>query len=150
MYRGVAKLVGMDVLEVADTTIQSEIETLKRHFREYDFFYFHIKKTDSYGEDGNFDAKKKVIEEFDSFIPEILSLKPDVIVVTGDHSTPSVMKSHSWHPVPFLLSSVYARGGGSQGFSEKECLKGELGIFRATDAMTLILSHAKRLQKFGA
>ena len=150
MYRGVAKLVGMDVLEVADTTIESEIETLRRHFQEYDFFYFHIKKTDSYGEDGNFDAKKKVIEEFDSFVPEILNLKPDVIVVTGDHSTPSVMKSHSWHPVPFLLSSVYARGGGSQGFSEKECLKGELGIFRATDAMTLILSHARRLQKFGA
>jgi 2,3-bisphosphoglycerate-independent phosphoglycerate mutase len=72
------------------------------------------------------------------------------MVVTGDHSTPAVMKSHSWHPVPFLLSSGYTRGGGSQGFSEKECLKGELGIFRATNAMTLILSHAKRLQKFGA
>jgi len=150
MYKGVAKLVGMDVLEVADTTIKSEVDTLKRHFKEYDFFYFHIKKTDSYGEDGNFDAKKRVIEEFDGFLPEILGLKPDVLVVTGDHSTPSTMKSHSWHPVPFLLSSSYARGGGSQGFSEKECLKGELGIFRATDAMTLILSHSKRLQKFGA
>jgi 2,3-bisphosphoglycerate-independent phosphoglycerate mutase len=150
MYKGVAKLVGMDVLEVADTTIKSEIETLKRHFEDYDFFYFHIKKTDSYGEDGNFEAKKRVIEEFDSFVPDILSLHPDVLVVTGDHSTPAVMKSHSWHPVPFLLSSSNTRGGGSQGFSEKECLKGELGIFKATDAMTLILSHAKRLQKFGA
>ncbi len=150
MYRGVAKLVGMDVLEVEDTSIKSEIETLKRHFHEYDFFYFHIKKTDSYGEDGNYDGKVKVIEEFDSFVPDILSLNPDVIVITGDHSTPAVMKSHSWHPVPFLLSSVYIRGGGSQGFSEKECLKGELGIFRATDAITLMLSHAKRLQKFGA
>jgi 2,3-bisphosphoglycerate-independent phosphoglycerate mutase len=150
MYRGVAKLVGMEVLEVADTSIKSEVETLKRHFKEFDFFYFHIKKTDSYGEDGNFDAKMRVIEEFDSFVPEILSLKPDVLVVTGDHSTPAVMKSHSWHPVPFLLSSSYTRGGGSSGFSEKECLKGELGIFRATDAMSLILSHAKRLRKFGA
>jgi 2,3-bisphosphoglycerate-independent phosphoglycerate mutase len=150
MYRGVAKLVGMEVLEVEDTSIKSEIETLKRHFEEYDFFYFHVKKTDSYGEDGNYDGKVKVIEEFDSFVPDILSLKPDVMVVTGDHSTPAVMKSHSWHPVPFLLSSGYTRGGGSQGFSEKECLKGELGIFRATNAMTLILSHAKRLQKFGA
>lgn len=150
MYRGVAKLVGMEILEVEDTSIRSEIETLSRHFEEYDFFYFHVKKTDSYGEDGNYDGKVRVIEEFDSFVPDILSLNPDVIVVTGDHSTPAVMKSHSWHPVPFLLSSSYTRGGGSQGFSEKECLKGELGIFRATDAMTLMLSHAKRLQKFGA
>jgi len=150
MYRGVAKLVGMDILEVEDTSIKSEVETLKRHFGEYDFFYFHVKKTDSYGEDGNYDGKVNVIEEFDSFVPDIMSLNPDVVVVTGDHSTPAVMKSHSWHPVPFLLSSAYTRGGGSHGFSEKECLKGELGIFRATDAMTLILSHAKRLQKFGA
>ena len=150
MYRGVAKLVGMGVLEVEDTSIKSEIETLKRHFEEYDFFYFHVKKTDSYGEDGNYDGKVKVIEEFDGFVPDILGLNPDVLVVTGDHSTPAVMKSHSWHPVPFLLSSSNTRGGGSQAFSEKECLKGELGIFRATDAMTLILSHANRLQKFGA
>jgi len=150
MYRGVAKLVGMEVLEVADTSIKSEIETLKRHFREFDFFYFHIKKTDSYGEDGNYWGKAGVIEEFDGFLPEILNLAPDVLIITGDHSTPAVMKSHSWHPVPFLLSSPYARGGGSQGFSERECLKGELGIFRAVDAMTLILSHARRLGKFGA
>ncbi|MFQ5787644.1 MAG: 2,3-bisphosphoglycerate-independent phosphoglycerate mutase [Thermodesulfobacteriota bacterium] len=150
MYRGVAKLVGMEVLEVADNSIESEIETLKRHYEEFDFFYFHIKKTDSYGEDGNFDAKAKVIEEFDNVIPKILDLSPDVLVVTGDHSTPSVMKSHSWHPVPFLLSSSNVRGGESTGFSERECLKGELGLFKATEAMTLILSHAGRLQKFGA
>jgi len=150
MYRGVAKLVGMELLEVADTSTKSEVETLTRHFKEYDFFYFHIKKTDSYGEDGNYWGKVKVIEEFDSFVPEIMNLGPDVLVVTGDHSTPAVLKSHSWHPVPFLLYSSYTRGGGSLGFSEKECLKGELGIFKATDAMTLILSHARRLQKFGA
>jgi 2,3-bisphosphoglycerate-independent phosphoglycerate mutase len=150
MYRGVAKLVGMELLEVADTSTKSEVETLRRHFKEYDFFYFHVKKTDSYGEDGNYWGKVKVIEEFDSFIPEILSLNPDVLVVTGDHSTPAVMKAHSWHPVPFLLSSSYTRGGWSLGFSEKECLKGELGIFRATDVMTLILSHSGRLNKFGA
>ena len=149
MYRGVSKLVGMEVLEVADNSIRSEIETLKRHYEEFDFFYFHIKKTDSYGEDGNFDAKVGVIEEFDSHVPEILKLNPDVLVVTGDHSTPSVMKSHSWHPVPFLLSSSNVRGGNSSGFYERECLKGELGIFKATEAMTLILSHAGRLQKFG-
>jgi 2,3-bisphosphoglycerate-independent phosphoglycerate mutase len=150
MYRGVARLLGMDVLEVENTSTKSEVETLKRHFKEYDFFYFHVKKTDSYGEDGNYWGKVKVIEEFDSFIPEILNLNPDVLVVTGDHSTPAVLKSHSWHPVPFLLYSPYIRGGGSSGFSERECLKGELGIFSAKEAMPLILSHAKRLQKFGA
>lgn len=150
MYRGVAKLVGMELLEVADITIKSEVETLKRHFKEFDFFYFHVKKTDSCGEDGNYWGKVKVIEEFDSLIHEILNLNPDVLVVTGDHSTPAVMKAHSWHPVPFLLCSSYTRGGGSLGFSEKECLKGELGIFRATDAMTLMLSHSGRLNKFGA
>ncbi|HSE84401.1 MAG TPA: 2,3-bisphosphoglycerate-independent phosphoglycerate mutase [Thermodesulfobacteriota bacterium] len=150
MYRGVAKLVGMEVLEVADTTIRSEIETLKRQFHDFDFFYLHVKKTDSYGEDGNFGGKVKVIEEFDSFIPEILDLNPAVLVVTGDHSTPASMKSHSWHPVPFLLYSSYARGVDISGFSEKECLKGELGTFLAKDAMTFMLAHARRLQKYGA
>ena len=150
MYRGVARLVGLKDLDVKDSSINSEIETLRKHFNEFDFFYFHIKKTDSYGEDGNFDAKARVIEEFDSFIPEIMSLKPDVLVVTGDHSTPSVMKSHSWHPVPFLLYSSKARAADIKGFSERECLRGELGIFRAVEAMPLILSHAGRLQKFGA
>ncbi len=153
MYRGVAKLVGMDVLEVKDTSIESEVETLKRDFDKYDFFYFHVKKTDSYGEDGNFDGKVGVIEEFDEFVPEILSLKPDVLVVTGDHSTPATMKSHSWHPVPILIASDYARGTGAMGvggFSESECLRGELGTFPAKELMTLVLAHAGRLQKYGA
>jgi 2,3-bisphosphoglycerate-independent phosphoglycerate mutase len=150
MYRGVAKLVGMDVLEVKDTTIKSEINTLKRDFDKYDFFYMHVKKTDSYGEDGNFDAKVAVIEEFDSLVPEITALEPDVIVVTGDHSTPAAMKSHSWHPVPILISSKYARGGVADGFGETQSLRGELGTFRAVELMTMILAHAGRLKKFGA
>lgn len=150
MYRGVSKLVGMEVLEVEDMSIKSEIDTLKRDFDKHDFFYFHVKKTDSYGEDGNFDAKVKVIEEFDSYIPDILELGPDVIVVTGDHSTPASMKAHSWHPVPILISSKHSRGGGARAFGESDCMKGELGIFRAADLMTLILSHAGRLQKYGA
>jgi 2,3-bisphosphoglycerate-independent phosphoglycerate mutase len=137
-------------LDVKDSTINSEIETLRQHFDEFDFFYFHVKKTDSYGEDGNFDGKVKVIEDFDCCIPDIISLKPDVFVVTGDHSTPAIMKSHSWHPVPFLLYSSKNRGVHVSGFSERECLKGELGIFRAIEAMPLILSNAGRLQKFGA
>ncbi|MDG6219302.1 MAG: 2,3-bisphosphoglycerate-independent phosphoglycerate mutase, partial [Candidatus Thermoplasmatota archaeon] len=94
MYRGVAKLIGMDVLETGET-IASEFETLKRHWNNYDLFYIHIKKTDSFGEDGNFEAKKQVIEEVDSFIPKLRSLNPDVIMVTGDHSTPSKLASHS-------------------------------------------------------
>jgi 2,3-bisphosphoglycerate-independent phosphoglycerate mutase len=150
MYRGVARLVGLKDLDVKDSTINSEIETLRQHFDEFDFFYFHVKKTDSYGEDGNFDGKVKVIEDFDRCIPDIISLKPDVFVVTGDHSTPAIMKSHSWHPVPFLLYSSKNRGVHVSGFSERECLKGELGIFRAIEAMPLILSNAGRLQKFGA
>ena len=124
MYKGVSKLVGMEVLEVNGDSIESEVDTLIRDYDSKDFFYMHIKKTDSYGEDGNFDAKVKVIEEFDSFVPDILELKPDVIVVTGDHSTPATMKAHSWHPVPILISSPYARGGGAESFGESECLKG--------------------------
>ncbi|MCL4245814.1 MAG: phosphoglycerate mutase, partial [Candidatus Dadabacteria bacterium] len=150
MYRGVAKLVGMEVLEVEDMTIKSEVETLKRDFDKHDFFFLHVKKTDSYGEDGNFDAKAGVIEEFDSLVPEIMALKPDVVVVTGDHSTPARMKAHSWHPVPILISSKYTMGGGEGGFGEGACRAGELGTFRAADLMTLVLAHSGRLQKYGA
>ncbi|MCH8013770.1 MAG: 2,3-bisphosphoglycerate-independent phosphoglycerate mutase [Candidatus Dadabacteria bacterium] len=150
MYRGVAKLVGMEVLEVEDHSIKSEIDTLKRDFDKHDFFYFHVKKTDSYGEDGNFDGKVGVIEEFDSFVPDILKLNPDVIVVTGDHSTPANIKAHSWHPVPILINAKNVRAGVVEGFGEADCLKGELGTFRSVDLMTLVLAHAGRLQKYGA
>lgn len=150
MYRGVAKLVGMEVLEVKDKSISSELETLKRDFNDFDFFYLHIKKTDSYGEDGNFDGKVEVIEEFDSSIPDIISLNPDVFVVTGDHSTPSTMKSHSWHPVPILIHSQNCRGLDINGFYESECHRGELGIVRSIEIMPLILAHAGKLKKFGA
>ena len=150
MYRGVAKLVGMDVLEVADNSIASEVDTLKREINNYDFIYFHVKKTDSYGEDGNFDAKAGVIEEFDSLVPEIMSLNPDVFVVTGDHSTPSTMMAHSWHPVPIMISSAYPRLGTGSGFGEDACSNGSLGIIKAIEIMPLLLSHADRLKKFGA
>ena len=150
MYRGVAKLVGMDVIEVAENTIDSEIDSLKQNLQKYDFIYTHIKKTDSYGEDGNFDGKVSVIEEFDSLVPEIMSLNPDVFCITGDHSTPSTMKAHSWHTVPIMITSKYYRGIKMNGFSETEFAKGDLGIINSTEIMPLILAHSGRLKKFGA
>jgi 2,3-bisphosphoglycerate-independent phosphoglycerate mutase len=150
MYRGIAKLLGMEVLETGET-IASEIETLEKNFNDYDFFYFHVKKTDSYGEDGNFKDKVKVIEETDSLIPRILKLNPDVIVVSGDHSTPFSLAAHSWHPVPTLLWSKYCRTDEVGKFGERECLKGALGPrLPAVDLIPLALANALRLDKFGA
>ena len=150
MYRGVSKLLGMDVLEVSGDSIGDEIQALSLNFKDYDFFYMHVKKTDSYGEDGDFRAKAGVIEEFDSLLPEITGLGVDVLAVTGDHSTPSAMKAHSWHPVPLMISSKYCRCRGMADFSESSCLSGDLGIIKATEIMPLLLAHAGRLRKFGA
>jgi 2,3-bisphosphoglycerate-independent phosphoglycerate mutase len=149
MYGGLAKLVGMDTPEVTGT-VADEIDFLKKHYNNYDFFFLHVKKVDSYGEDGNFAEKAARISEFDELLPRVLDLKPDVLIITGDHSTPALMKSHSWHPVPVLLKSPYVLGGLCNSFSERECHKGELGLFRTVKLMTLALAHAKRLKKFGA
>ncbi len=149
MYRGLAKLVGMEVAQTGES-IEDEINTLEKVWKNYDFFYLHIKKTDSYGEDGKFREKVKIIEEFDGFVPRLLNLKPDVMAVTGDHSTPSKLKSHSWHPVPFLLHSPYTFRDGIREFSEVSCRKGSLGIFYSVDGMALMLANALRLKKFGA
>ncbi|SHK19734.1 2,3-bisphosphoglycerate-independent phosphoglycerate mutase [Thermocrinis minervae] len=149
MYRGLASLVGMQVVKV-EGGIQEELQKLEELYKDYDYFFLHIKKTDSYGEDGNYKGKVRVIEEFDEALPSILSLNPDVLVITGDHSTPSVLKGHSWHPVPVLLKSPYVLGGTSQRFTEKEALKGELGIFPAYKLINLMLAHSLRLAKYGA
>jgi 2,3-bisphosphoglycerate-independent phosphoglycerate mutase len=149
MYRGLARLVGMKTPPL-EGSVEDEIKFLKQQYNEYDFFFLHVKKVDSYGEDGNFEGKAARIEEFDKLLPQILELKPDVLVITGDHSTPAVMKGHSWHPVPVLLKSPYVLGGISNAFSERECVKGELGIFAALNIMPLALAHAGRLKKFGA
>ncbi len=103
MYKGVSRLVGMDVLDLVGPGAEGEFKTAGKHWDENDFFFIHIKKTDSYGEDGNIEAKSKIIEEVDQALPILLDLKPDVLIVTGDHCTPALLKSHSWHPVPFLL-----------------------------------------------
>lgn len=156
MYKGVAKLVGMEVLPVAGETLEDEVETLRAHWDRYDYFFFHVKKTDSAGEDGDFERKAGVIEHVDeTVVPAILELDPDVLIVTGDHSTPSALRSHSWHPVPTLLWSRYCRPDGATGpggaeFGERACGRGSLGVFPASDELPLALGHALRLNKYGA
>jgi len=150
MYRGVATLLGMDILETGET-LEEEVETLKTHWAEYDFFFVHIKKTDSAGEDGDFTLKASVIEHVDEVVvPAITSLEPDVFIVTGDHSTPALLKSHSWHPVPTLLHSRYCRPDEVRAFGERACMRGGLGVFPATNLMPLAMANALRLTKFGA
>jgi 2,3-bisphosphoglycerate-independent phosphoglycerate mutase len=149
MYRGLASLVGMDT-PMVEGDIEEELNFLIQKFNEYDFFFVHIKKIDSYGEDGNFEAKVKKIEEFDKYLPRILELKPDVLIITGDHSTPALLKNHSWHPVPIILHAPYVLGGTSSSFTERECLKGELGIFPSKYILPLALANSGRLKKYGA
>jgi 2,3-bisphosphoglycerate-independent phosphoglycerate mutase len=149
MYRGVAKLAGMDVLPTGET-IEDEVETLKEHWADYDFFFFHVKKTDSRGEDGDFDAKAAVIEHFDQVLPDILDLEPDVVIVTGDHSTPALWKAHSWHELPVLLWSRYVRRDGAHEFGERACMLGGLGHIYHVDLMPLAMGYAERLAKYGA
>jgi 2,3-bisphosphoglycerate-independent phosphoglycerate mutase len=142
----------MDIIEtsVHDTT-EDEFRHVERIWSDYDFIFCHIKYTDSRGEDGDFDAKVKIIEDVDANLPILLGFNPDVVIVTGDHSTPATYRAHSWHPVPTLL---WAPGthmtDRAQAFGERECMTGALGQFPATDLMPLALAHARRLGKFGA
>ncbi len=151
MYRGLASLVGMKVLDCPGETIEAELTILKNHWSDFDYFFLHIKGTDSKGEDGDYQGKMAVLEDFDRQLPHILSLKPDVLVITGDHSTPARLKNHSWHPVPFLLHSPFVRCDHDvTGFHELACRQGSLGHFRAVHTMSLMLAHAGRLNKFSA
>lgn len=149
MYKGLARLVGMDVIGAAQT-LQDQVDTLADAWADYDFFFVHFKYTDSTGEDGDFDGKVKRIEELDEAVSQIEALGADVLIVTGDHSTPSYMKSHSWHPVPTLLYSKQCRPDGNSAFNESTCIRGGLGHFEAKHLMTLALANANRLGKFGA
>ncbi len=150
MYRGVSRLVGMDIIPV-EHPVSNEFHTVADNWDRYDFFFVHVKYTDSRGEDGDYAAKKAVIEEVDQALPILLDLKPDVLIVTGDHSTPSQLKSHSWHPVPTLLwAPKTVLSDAVTTFGERECSRGGLGIFAATDLMPLALGHAERLAKYGA
>ncbi len=149
MYRGLASLVGMDIVGTA-TTLQEQVQVLKEKWNDYDFFFLHYKYTDSTGEDGNFDEKVKRTEELDSCLPAITALNPEVLIVTGDHSTPAYLKSHSWHPVPTLLVSDCCRPDPHTTFGETSAITGGLGQFEAQYLMLLALSNAGRMGKYGA
>ena len=149
MYRGLARLVGMDILDAGET-LETQIEALRRHWDEYDFFFLHYKYTDAAGEDGDFARKQQAIMDFDACVPSLVALGANVIVVTGDHSTPATMAAHSWHPVPFVLNGDYVRTDAAHRFNEIECAKGGLGTFPAKEALPIAFAHAGRLTKFGA
>ncbi len=149
MYRGLARLVGMDVVDCG-STIGEQVKTLERLWKDYDFFFLHYKYTDSTGEDGNFAAKVDMIQRFDAVIPQVRALNPDVLIVTGDHSTPSKLKSHSWHPVPVALWAKTCRPDAVTEFGESHCLRGGLGQFQAMYLLPLAMAHALRLAKYGA
>ncbi len=150
MYKGVARLVGMEKIDFEGDRPQHEIEALERVWADHDFFFVHIKKTDSYGEDGNFEAKAHEIEAVDGVIPRILALEPAALIVTGDHSTPAKLRSHSWHPVPTILWSPAAIPDQVQSFGERACASGHLGLFHATNLIPEAMGHAGRLKRFGA
>jgi 2,3-bisphosphoglycerate-independent phosphoglycerate mutase len=151
MYRGVAKLVGMTTISFDGDTPGDEFAAVARAWNDYDYFFIHIKPTDSRGEDGNFEAKVKVIEAVDQALPALLKLAPDVLVVTCDHSTPAVMKTHSFHPCPVLLwAPATVRADEQTSFGERACMRGGLGTFAASEIMPLMMAHANRLTKYGA
>lgn len=149
MYRGLARLVGMTVLPAGGSWAE-QVERLRAHWDEFDFFFLHYKYTDAAGEDGDFARKVRCIEEFDAEIPRVMELQPEVVIVTGDHSTPAFWRSHSWHPVPVLLAARTSRRDAATRFGEDECLRGGLGQIEAKYLLPLALAHAGRLSKYGA
>lgn len=149
MYRGLARLVGMEVLKTG-ATFAAEVATLRQHWEAYDFFFLHYKDTDKAGEDGDFAGKVAALERLDAAIPEILSLRPDAIAVTGDHASPAILKGHGWQPVPVLLWSAFCGADPVTQFTELSCATGTLGLLPAQDLMPLLLANGLRLTKFGA
>jgi 2,3-bisphosphoglycerate-independent phosphoglycerate mutase len=149
MYKGLAQLVGMTKIEGAQT-IAEQLERYAAEYDSYDYFFIHYKYTDKYGEDGNFDAKRKAIEDFDAALPILLRKRPDVLAITGDHSTPVAMKGHSWHPQPVLLTSAYSGSDKLDRFTETGANMGSLGVFEAKFLMRLMQANARMFDKFGA
>jgi len=149
MYRGVAELAGMTILPVGDTPALAFAEA-RRHREAFDFFFIHVKGTDMAGEDGDFDAKVRAIETVDAALPVLLEAAPDVLCVTGDHSTPVPMRGHSWHPVPVLIHGRHCGADHATRFHEKSARNGSLGVFASRDLMAVLLANAGRLDKYGA
>lgn len=148
MYRGLASVANMQIIPTG-MTFGEEVDTLHANWEDHDFFFLHYKPADAAGEDGDFDGKVKCLEALDVHLPKILELEPDVLMVAGDHATPAIMASHSWHPVPFMLHSRLTLGEGVDGFSERACAQGSLGRIPAETIMLLALSHSGKLAKFG-
>ncbi len=148
MYRGLASVANMRIIPTG-MTFGDEVDTLHANWDDHDFFFIHYKPADAAGEDGDFDGKVKCLEELDRHIPRILDLEPDVLMVAGDHATPAIMASHSWHPVPFMLHSQLTLGEGVDGFNERACAQGSIGRIPAETIMLLALSHAGKLGKYG-
>lgn len=148
-YRGVARIAGMDIVYDGHELVE-EFDVLEKVIKDHDFIFFHVKKTDSAGEDGDFDKKVHLIEELDELVPRLEALNPDVIVITGDHATPAMYKAHSWHTVPFALVGEWCRPDDVKAFSESACQHGALGQFYASEVMLYALGHARRIAKFGA
>jgi len=149
MYRGLARLVGMEILDAGDS-LQTQMAAVEQCWDEYDFFFIHYKYADTGGEDGDFHRKRQAIADFDDHVPDVLKLKPNVVVVTGDHSTPSSMAAHSWHPVPLMIWGDHVRPDHVFRFSETECARGGLGTMPAKEVLPLAFAHARRLTKYGA
>jgi 2,3-bisphosphoglycerate-independent phosphoglycerate mutase len=149
MYKGLAQLVGMTKLE-GPQTIAEQFERYLAEYDNYDYFFIHFKYTDMYGEDGNFAAKKKAIEEFDAALPILLRKKPEVLAITGDHSTPCLIKGHSWHPQPVVLHSAVSGSDKLDRLTETGANQGSLGLFPAKDLIRLMQANAKMFDKFGA
>ena len=148
MYRGVARLAGMAIPDVPSST-EDTVTLVERIAADYDFVFVHFKDTDSYGHDGDFEGKVAAIEEVDALLPRFTALDPAALVVTGDHSTPTLYREHSWHHVPLLIASKWGRPS-AKSFGETECRAGDLGVVRGKDLMALALAHAARLDKYGA
>ena len=148
MYRGLATVAGMNVIPTGKN-FAAEMDTLRANWDKHDFFFIHYKPADAAGENGDFDAKVRCLEELDPFIPDILELGPDVLMIAGDHSTPAIMAAHSWHPVPFMLHSKLTKGEGVPTFDERACSLGSIGSIPATSVMVMGLSHAGKMTKFG-
>src|SRR5258706_11823958 len=149
MYKGLAQLVGMAKLE-GPQTIAQQFERYLAEYNNFDFFFIHYKYSDMYGEDGNFPAKRKAIEDFDAALPILLKKRPDVLAITGDHSTPCIVKGHSWHPQPVLLHSAFSGSDKLERFSETGANSGSLGIFESKHLIRLMQANALMFDKFGA